>query len=118
MKYFGLLFTVSLLFSCTGDFVNHKLAFEKVGPCVDNKEKEIKMQANIAGERYEFTTCLDEAFDGKNYTVERHGDTIAVNFPKQNASTQFKLTLDIDARPAYHYIILDKQLIPLTGNSQ
>ena len=72
------------------------------------------MLSNIAGERYELVSCIDENFDGKNYKVERQGDTIIVNFPKEAASkAKFKLTLDIDAKPVYRYIILDGHEIPI-----
>lgn len=69
------------------------------------------MTSNINGERYEFISCMDDGFDGKNYTVERAGDSIIVSFPKTTAKKQvsYSLVLDIDVKPVYHHIILDGQ---------
>ncbi len=93
--------------SCNDAFINHKLTYEKIGACTDEKPP-VKMLSNIAGERYEFVSCLNDDFDGKNYLVERKGDSIVVNFPNTAAAkSAFKLTLDIDAKPAYRHIILD-----------
>jgi hypothetical protein len=65
------------------------------------------MISNINGERYEFEQCLDDGFDGKNYTVERKGDSLIVNFPEAVGKTAlYKLILDIDAKPAYRNISL------------
>ena len=89
-------------------FINHDLKYEKMGDCREYA-KDIKVNSNINGERYEFHSCMDEGFDGKNYTVERKGDSILVSFPKTTKKKQmlYSLTLDIDAKPAYHHIILD-----------
>jgi hypothetical protein len=99
--------------SCSDSFINHSLQFEKLGACTDEVIP-VKILSNIAGERYEFVSCLDDSFDGKKYLVERKGDSIIVSFPKTAASkSAFKLTLDIDAKPAYQHIILDGNDIPL-----
>jgi len=67
----------------------------------------VKMISNINGERYEFQYCLSDGFDGKNYTIERSGDSLLVKFPIATGKTAlYKLTLDIDAKPAYHHITL------------
>ncbi|MBK8608638.1 MAG: hypothetical protein IPL84_01425 [Chitinophagaceae bacterium] len=67
------------------------------------------MIANINGIRYEFNSCLNDGFDGKNYTVERQGDSIVVAFPKVEANKKawYRLILDVDAKPGYQHIILD-----------
>src|SRR5947207_3108167 len=115
MKYLIILVCSALLFSCSNSFINHKLKYEKLGEC-GNLEKGIKMNSNINGERYEFISCLDEGFDGKNYTVERMGDSIVVNFPRSAAKKpmMYHLTLDIDAKPVYRYIVLDGQRLAIT----
>ena len=107
MKY-TLVFLISiLLFSCSDSFINHSLKFEKIGAC-SNEAVPVKILSNISGERYEFVSCLDDNFDGKNYLVERKGDSIVVSFPSTTESkSSFKLTLDIDAKPPYRSIILD-----------
>lgn len=117
MKYFGTLFTVSLLFSCTGDFVNHKLSYEKLGSCDDERISSVNMSANIAGERYTFDICLGDDFNEEKYRVTQSSDTIKVLFPKSRTNPKtFKITLDIDARPAYHIIVIDNHIVPLVVN--
>ena len=108
MKY-SLLIFITAIFSSCGDsaFINHKLEFVKTGECTTG-DKMINMLSNVAGERYEFESCLDAGFDGKNYAVERKGDSIVVSFPRTDAAkAAFKITLDIDANPVYHHIVID-----------
>jgi hypothetical protein len=115
MKCAIILFCSLFLFSCSDSFINHELKYEKLGEC-GNLQKGAKMNSNINGERYEFICCLDDGFDGKNYTVERKGDSILVNFPRSatKKTMAYHLTLDIDAKPAYRYIVLDGQGIDIT----
>ena len=82
-----------------------------MGECT-GQTSSIKIESNINGERYEFEYCLDDGFDGKSYTIERKGDSLIVSFPKPAAKPAlYKLILDIDAKPAYHHIVLgDKTL--------
>ena len=95
------------LFSCSDSFINHSVKFEKKGDCTEITSP-ILITANTNGERYEFLTCADDDFDGKNYTLTRSGDSLIVNFPKTAAKQSlFQITLDIDAKPAYHYISID-----------
>ena len=108
-KCFSILIVAILLSSCSNSFINQKLQSEKLGPCT-NEMPPVKMISNINGERYEFNYCLDEDFDGKNFTIVRSGDSLLVQFPAATKKTaQFKLTLDIDAKPAYHHIKLGDQ---------
>ena len=109
MKY--LLVLVLFLSSCSNAFINHDLKAEKIGDCA-LQSAPIKMISNINGERYEFNYCLEDGYDGKNYSVERKGDSLVVSFPKAaNKTALYKLILDIDAKPAYHHIVLgDKTL--------
>lgn len=108
MRYLIIITCCCFLFSCSDSFINHALKFEKLGDC-SNERNPIKMTSNSNGERYEFVSCLDEDFDGKKYSVERNGDSILVSFPKTSdrKQAQFKLILDIDAKPRYGHIILD-----------
>ncbi len=109
MKYIFLLLLGAVVYSCNNNeaFVNHKLSYKKTGDCTPG-EKTVNMVSNIAGERYEFEACLDADFDGKRYTVERVGDSIVVDFPKHDGDkAAFMITLDIDAFPLYHVIVLD-----------
>lgn len=73
------------------------------------------MISNINGERYEFEYCLEEGFDAKNYTVERKGDSLVINFPPatDKSTTLYKLILDIDAKPAYKHISLGGRVLDI-----
>ena len=108
MRYAIFIFSCCLFFSCSDSFINHKLKYEKLGDCTGYSES-MKMISNINGERYEFYSCMDDGFDGKNYTLVRKGDSVIVSFPKTVAQKKalYKLILDVDAKPNYHHIILD-----------
>lgn len=114
MKYPFIIICCCFLFSCSDSFINHELKSEKLGECTDYSQS-IKMISNINGERYEFNSCLDDGFDGKNYILVRTGDSIIVNFPRIAAQKKslFKLILDVDAKPGYHHIILDGREITI-----
>jgi hypothetical protein len=109
MKYALVLISCCLIFACNDPFINHKLKYEKTAEGCNGVAESINMLSNINGERYEFYTCLNEGFDGKNYTVTRMGDSILVDFPRSATGKMatYKLTMDVDAKPAYHHIILD-----------
>ncbi|MEP6675809.1 MAG: hypothetical protein ABJA78_11660 [Ferruginibacter sp.] len=113
MKYLSIIGIACLLNSCSDSFINHTLKAEKIGDCSQQKAP-INMNSNINGERYEFDYCIEDPFDGKNYKIERKGDSLIVSFPEAVAAGKkalYKLTLDVDAKPAYHHIILgDKDL--------
>lgn len=118
MKYTLVIFCCCLFFSCSDSFINHKLQFEKIGDCTEYAES-VKMVSNINGERYEFFSCIDNGFDGKNYSLERKGDSIIVSFPKNTVQKAlYKLTLDIDAKPRYHLIILDGREINIVPSER
>ena len=108
MKYALTVIGSCFLFSCSDSFINHQLKVEKVGDCTDYS-RTINMISNINGERYQFLSCIDDGFDGKNYTLVRKGDSVIVDFPKTAAQKKslYKLILDVDAKPNYHHIILD-----------
>lgn len=116
MKYILLVICIGLLFSCSDQFINHKLQFEKLGNCPEVAGP-VKLIRNINGTRYEFTSCLNDGFDGKNYTVVRQGDSLIVDFPTAENTGVFlyKLILDIDAKPAYHHLILDGRDLIVNG---
>ena len=115
MKYYlTLTSTIFLLLSCSNSFINHHMQVENVGACNDEVTP-VKMTGNINGERYEFTTCLDEGFDGKNYSIERHGDSLLLKLPVAVTPKKslYKLILDVDAKPAYHHITLRGQTLEI-----
>jgi hypothetical protein len=109
MKYISLFLLVAIVCSCNNNeaFINHKLDYKKIGECTAG-EKTINMTSNIAGERYQFEACLNSNFAGDAYTVERHGDSLVVEFQRvDGAKAAFNITLDIDAFPVYDYIVID-----------
>ena len=107
MKYITLIFAIFFFCTCRESFINNTLKFEKLGDC-GNEQTPIKMTSSITGERYEFVCCIDEDFDGHNFLIERKGDSILVNFPKAaKTKAAFKITLDVDIKPAYQHIFLD-----------
>lgn len=119
MKYILLAAIIFLFASCSdAPFINHTLKAEKIGPCTSGDET-IRMEGNINGERYIFNDCLDDNFDGKNYTIVRTGDTLIVKFEKMSKKTAlYKITLDVDAKPAYHHITLGGQTIAIAPTNK
>lgn len=92
---------------------------EKLGACTEISQS-IKMVSNINGERYEFYSCIDDNFEGKNYSLDRKGDTILVTFPKTEGTKKalYKLILDVDAKPRYNLIILDGREVNVVPSSR
>jgi hypothetical protein len=103
-----LIATLLLLAACNRKpFVNSKLQFEKLSADCANQNNYFKMVANINGERYEFQDCLPDNFSKDQMNVTRQGDTVVVAFPKPAGNKDlFKLTLDIDSYPRYHFITI------------
>jgi hypothetical protein len=109
MKYISLFLFAAIVCSCNNNegFVNHKLEYKKSGACTEG-EKTINMTSNIAGERYEFESCLNANFAGDAYTVERKNDSLVVSFQRVDGDkAAFNIILDIDAFPVYDYIVID-----------
>ena len=111
MKYIITLSIIALLSSCSDSFINHELKVERIGDCLQQLQQ-VKMVSNINGERYEFEYCLPDGYDGKDYKVERKGDSLIVSFPQPSAKKAlYKLTLYIDAKPAYYEILLGDKIV-------
>ena len=118
MKYISKLAMIVLLTSCKGSFINHELQAERIGDC-NQQEQPVKMESNINGERYEFDYCLEDGYNGKDYKVERRGDSLIVSFPKPSAKKAlYKLILDIDAKPNYHHILLGDKAIEVVATER
>ena len=103
-----------LLTSCdfkSKPYLKHDMEFEKIaGDCLQNDEA-VSIDANIIGERYVFNECLDASFKGE-YSVERKGDTVEVKLGKPSGvQSLFKITLDINTRPAYRYLTINGNTI-------
>lgn len=114
MKYISLIAIIVWLASCSDSFINHELKAERIGECTQQRNA-VKMISNINGERYEFEYCLEENYNGKDYKVERKGDSLVVSFPVATTkAAKYKLTLDIDAKPTYHHILLGDKLIEVS----
>ncbi|RYY69555.1 MAG: hypothetical protein EOO13_09170 [Chitinophagaceae bacterium] len=106
MKTILSIFIIVFLSSCSDAFINHSLSAEKTGDCT-GQPVPVKMISNINGERYEFQYCLGDQFDKADYSIDRIGDSLLVKFPKPTGKlVSYKLILDVDAKPTYHYITL------------
>jgi hypothetical protein len=104
--YFAL--TAVLLSSCDeGPYLKHELKQEKLGGDCNSISRQFSLTANTIGDRFVYEACLDAAYAG-NYSVERKGDTVVVQTQKSGGSTTpYRITLDINTYPEYHYLSLD-----------
>lgn len=107
----GVAFAVVLLFACNvkqPPYIKHKLVtFAKLARDCGANELTFKMESTIIGERYEFQKCLGERYDGR-YTAERKGDTVELRFAATDGpKVLYKLTMDVDAFPHYHFLTID-----------
>lgn len=114
MRYIFLITGCCLFLSCSNSFINHELKSEKLGDCA-GYSRNIKVTSNINGKRYEFYSCLDDGYNGSDYTLTRNGDSIMVSFPRTGSQKKslYKLILDVDAKPGYRYISLDDREVNL-----
>ena len=101
-----------VLFSgCDENQLNHSMTFSKSGPCTQI-DPMVTLTSNVAGDRYTFNACLPENFDGKAYQLVRKGDSLVLSFPgNANPTTAFALTMDVDAYPPYHFMVINGQAI-------
>lgn len=106
MKYIIAATLIFLMNSCSDTFINHSIKAEKAGEC-NNEIAPVKIISNINGERFEFYYCMGEEFDEKNCIVTRTGDSLLVKFNNPGGKqVNYKLLLDIDAKPPYKSITL------------
>lgn len=116
--YPACLFICSLMLSAcdfkSKPYIKHKLSFEKIaGDCYDQDTK-MNIEANTIGERYVFQECLGSDFNG-DYDVVRRGDTVEVKIVRAaEIQSLFKITLDINTRPVYHFLTINGNTIPVT----
>ena len=108
---------VILLFSCdfkSKPYLKHDLGFENLAGDCSQQKTSVNVDANTIGERYVFEECLEATFNGE-YLVERKGDTVEVKIGKASAAESlFKITLDINTRPTYHFLNINGNTIPVT----
>ena len=79
-----------------------------------NQKQKISVDANTIGERFTFQECLNATYDGA-YNVERNGDTVNVQLVKSTgAQALFTITLDINTRPAYNFLTINGNTMPVT----
>lgn len=105
----GFVGVILLCCSCSDAFIKHRMEFQKNGSCT-TPDPAIRMQSNTNGERYQFSVCLPESFSGTEYQIDRRGDSLWLHFTAPGArNTACMITLDIDAKPAYHYIEIEGQ---------
>ena len=83
------------------------MEFEKMAGDCSQQDEAVSVDATIIGERYVFNECLEASFKG-DYSVERKGDTVEVKLGKpSDVKSLFKITLDINTRPAYRYLTIN-----------
>lgn len=113
MKYAFASLILLLFAACNEEpHLKHKLTFTKAADECLGGQFPLKLTSNTNGERYEFKECLPQEFAG-NYTLERVGDTLIVQFPDTLVTTNafFNIVLDVDAWPKYGHIKLGEQLL-------
>jgi hypothetical protein len=92
-------------------FVKHVVQEEKIADDCKQSQTYFRMSSNLRGKRYEFEKCLHPDFKGKNEVASwRKSDTVFVAFKSPAAASGdnvFRITLDIDSYPEYHYIWID-----------
>ena len=111
------LYLAFLFFSCdfkSKPYLKHDIEFEKIAENCDRQNKQVSVDANTIGERYVFQECLGASFKGE-YAVERKGDTVEVKLGKPSGlQSLFRITLDINTRPTYHFLTINGNTIPVT----
>lgn len=109
--WFGLCF---VLVGCDNrtEYLKHDLELEKIGPCIAHNES-ISIEANTIGERFVFEHCLDDNNSGQSL-IERRKDTVIVKFANaKNPNTLYKVTLDINTQPEYHFLSIDGNVVSI-----
>ncbi len=101
--------------SCeTKPHFKHKFDYEKVAERCENIDPAFRMTSNLNGERYQFQQCLEADFDGKQYSVERKGDTVVVQFsPPRSTEALYNITLDIITYPRYNFLTIGENTFPI-----
>jgi hypothetical protein len=100
-----------LLSACDENQLNHSMSFSKSGPCTQ-LDPMVTLSSNVAGDRYTFNACLPDNFDGKAYDLVRKGDSLVLRFPESSQpKSAFALTMDVDAYPPYHFMVINGQAI-------
>jgi hypothetical protein len=109
-------FVIAFIFMClvtaceNAPFVDAEIEYKKLSDDCDTLNSGISLVSNIMGERYEFQQCLDNDFEGQNFTAERKGDTVVVDFSgakKKPSKALYQITLDIDASPRYRFMSIE-----------
>ena len=96
----------------TGPYLKHDLTITKLGKDCAARSETIGMNSNTMGERYEFEECLPAGFTKDKMIVERRGDSVIVRFPKNEQQQElYKLVLDINTYPQYHFITIGDQTL-------
>lgn len=120
MKSFVILFLMAC--ACTlqacdfksKPYLKHELKYDKVaGDCYGMSDA-VSIDANTIGERYIFNECLNASFNG-SYAAERRGDTVIVRIGEASqVRSVFRITLDINTRPTYHFIDINGKTMAVT----
>src|SRR5262249_2789647 len=107
---------IGLIAACkTKPFVKHSIVFEKVADDCNAISPDFRMNSNLNGERFEFQRCLDADFKKEQLTSQQSNDTtVILKFERKNSrQALYKLTIDLDAYPRYHLLIIDGDSIQM-----
>jgi hypothetical protein len=111
--FFNLLFVFGLL-SCQmakQNYLKHDMKAEKIADNCGGTDPAVKIEVNTIGERYEFEKCL-EASGEYHYDAENKNDTLKIHWrPASGKTALYKVTLDINTEPAYHYVNMDGSIM-------
>ena len=112
--FFSCVILAGLLSGCDdGPYLKHELKHEKLGSSCASINEQISVTVNTVGDRFVYERCLDAAYAG-NYSVERKGDTVVVVTQKTGGkTTPYRVTLDINTYPEYHFLSLDGSVMPV-----
>ena len=101
-------------------FVEHKIKMEATAKPCSQLQETFRLNSNFGGERFEFEKCLPDGYQEKSITTERRADTVVVSFntAKDDKQSVYKITLDIDSYPAYHFITIDNETYSLSPTAK
>jgi hypothetical protein len=106
-----------LMISCdykSKPYLKHDMKYEKIASDCVGQDGSVSIDANTIGERFVFQECLPASFKGE-YEVIRKGDTVEVKLGKPaEAKSLFRITLDVNTRPTYHFLNINGNTIPVT----
>jgi len=96
-----------LLISCDMSpkpYLKHEVSLTPAtGSC--SEKSGLRIETNIIGERYLFQDCLLPGFRPADVTVQRHGDTVVIQYGRQSGAGQLvDFIVSVQTHPRYHFV--------------